>query len=152
MATSPEGEAAIREADREQVLKTYAIYPSVTTVADKTGFGREYVSALLREAAEELKRNNAEHVSCAAMQQDAAICHLYEICVKAILDSPVFPEKAILCAIKLMERRSRLLGFDKDKGPTKSGGGFGWLDKAGPAELEAVARSYGIPVPVPFAS
>ena len=143
---------AIRERDRALVLETYALYPSVTRVERETGLGREYVATLIREAAEELRKRNAEHVDAAFMQQDAAICDLYARCIACILTSPVFPEKAILCALKLMERRSRLLGLDKDKGPTKSGGGFAWLDKASPGDLEALAKSYGIPVPVPFAT
>lgn len=138
------------------MLRLHTLGYSAARIKDEIGRSHEYVQTLLREAAEDLQKRNKEHVDEAFMQQDAAIMHLYRRCIEQIeaaasADPPYFHEKAILCAIKLFERRSRLLGLDRDRGPTLSGKGFAWLDKAGPAELEKIARSYGIPVPVPFA-
>ncbi len=140
-----------RETDRAETLRLYALGYKSARIAEEIGRSDEYVRTLIREAAKKLQADNAAHVEAAFLQQDLAIMELYERCVQTILASPVFPEKAILCAIKLFERRSRLLGLDRDKGPTNAGRGFQWLDKAGPAQLEKIAIEYGIPVPVPFA-
>lgn len=143
-----------RAQNTRDVLDKLALGYGATKIAAELGLSIDVVREITREAAAQLQKDNAEHVSEAFMQQDEAIMYLYRRCIEEIQASSVFPEKAIVCAIKLMERRARLLGLDK-AGPQagRGGGGFSWLrGNESQSELAAMAKELGIAVPQPFAT
>lgn len=134
------------------LLEKRAQGKSTKQAAIDLGISQQHAGALVREAIEQVKRDQADLITQRRLEHDAKLEYLYNVClahVQALVAANAFDDKAIRCAVSILERQSRLWGLDLS-GTKTSEGRADWLDTASSSAVLAEAERYGLKVPEPF--
>jgi hypothetical protein len=145
-----------RDAQTVLVLRMLAQGQNNVQIAEALGITARQAAARIKEVVDQAREDAAAHVKLRFTQHDERCEYLYRCCLKRINSANLkhsgeFDDKAIRAAVAVLDRQARLLGLDR----TANTGGQNfnvWLDNQSGADLERLARQYGIEIPRPFAT
>lgn len=148
-----------REAQAALVLKMLARGETNVKIGEALGITTKQAAARVKEVVEQAREDSRAHVLKRFTQHDERCEYLYKVCLKRINKMNLkhqdgewdFDDKAIRAAVAVLDRQARLLGLDKSV--NTGGQNFNaWLDNQSGADLERLARQYGIDLPEKFST
>lgn len=143
-----------REAQTVLVLNMLAQGKNNVQIGEALGITARQAAARIKEVVDQAREDAQAHVKLRFTQHDQRCEYLYKMCLKRINSAHLkhsggFDDRAIRAAVAVLDRQARLLGLDKSA--NTGGQNFNvWLDNQSGADLERLARQYGIDLPQPF--